>query len=281
VARVAASRKVEAPPTATQKMTIPKEPGPGAGVAHGDCSGATRYTDDMNQESVLEQTTHGKGRVLSFNRPERLNAFNSQLYNDVCDALDAASADDGISVVVLTGNGRAFSAGADRSGTEPRPGIAFDRFLETVGSTFPKPLIAAVNGVAVGIGVTMLPLCDLVLIDADARLRMPFTELGVAPEAGSSGLLPALIGSQQAARLFLTSDWMTAEQAVSLGLGLQVCAPGTVVQEALALATRIAEFSLKSLIATKRTLLASRAETFRNARAAETEVWADLKVPPR
>jgi enoyl-CoA hydratase/carnithine racemase len=235
----------------------------------------------MNQGSVVEQTSHGKVRVLRFNRPDRLNAFNSQLYNEVSDALSEAIDDDGISVVILTGNGRAFSAGADRSGQEPRSGIAFDRFLETLATTFTKPLIAAVNGVAVGIGVTMLPLCDLVLIDADARLRMPFTELGVAPEAGSSGLLPALIGSQQAARLFFTSDWMTAEQAVSLGLGLQVCAPGTVLQEAVTLATRIAEFSLKSLVATKRTLLASRAETFRTARAIENEVWTDLKVPPR
>jgi enoyl-CoA hydratase/carnithine racemase len=235
----------------------------------------------MNPESVVEQTNHGKVRVLSFNRPERLNAFNTQLYNDVSDALDKAAGDDGISVVILTGNGRAFSAGADRSGLEPTPGIAFERFLETLAVTFKKPLIAAVNGVAVGIGVTMLPLCDLVLIDADARLRMPFTELGVAPEAGSSGLLPALIGAQHAARLFFTSDWMTAEQAVSLGLGLQACAPGTVLQEALALATRIAEFSLRSLVATKRTLLASRVETFRNARAIENEVWVDLKVPRR
>jgi enoyl-CoA hydratase/carnithine racemase len=235
----------------------------------------------MIQASVIEQSSHGKVRVLRFNRPDRLNAFNSQLYNEVSDALSEAANDDGTSAVILTGNGRAFSAGADRSGQEPRPGIAFDRFLETLAGTFTKPLIAAVNGVAVGIGVTMLPLCDLVLIDADARLRMPFTELGVAPEAGSSGLLPALIGSQQAARLFFTSDWMTADQAVSLGLGLQVCAPGTVLQEALTLATRIAEFSLKSLVATKRTLLASRAETFRNARAIENEVWTDLKVPPR
>ena len=233
----------------------------------------------MKQESVVEQVDHGKVRVLSFNRPDRLNAFDSQLYNEVSDALQEAANDDSVSVVVLTGSGRAFSAGADRSASDARPGEAFDRFLHAMA--FPKPLIAAVNGVAVGIGVTMLPHCDLVLIDADARLRMPFTELGVAPEAGSSGLLPALIGAQQTARLFFTSDWITAEEAVALGIGLQVCSPGTVLQETLALADRIAKFSLKSLTATKLTLLASRAETFRSARAAENEVWADLKLPPR
>jgi enoyl-CoA hydratase/carnithine racemase len=233
----------------------------------------------MNGDHFVEITDHGKVRVLSFNRPAQLNAFNSQLYNEVSNALDEAASAVGVSVVILTGNGRAFSAGADRSGSEPRPGPAFDRFLRTLA--FPKPLIAAVNGVAVGIGVTMLPHCDLVLIDADARLRMPFTELGVAPEAGSSGLLPALIGPQQTARLFFTSDWITAEEAVSLGLGLQISPPGTVLQEALALAARIAAFSLTSLTATKRTLLASRAATFLHARAAENEVWTDLKVPPR
>jgi enoyl-CoA hydratase/carnithine racemase len=233
----------------------------------------------MNQEPVVHQVDHGKVRVLTFNRPDRLNAFNSQLYDEMSNALDAAASDESVSVIVLTGKGRAFSSGADRSGAEPTPGAAFDRFLRALA--IPKPLIAAVNGVAVGIGVTMLPHCDLVLIDADARLRMPFTALGVAPEAGSSGLLPALIGGQQTARLFFTSDWMTAEEAVALGLGLQVYAPGTVLQEALTLATRIAEFSLKSLSATKRTLLASRAEAFRSARAIENEVWADLKLPPR
>ncbi len=233
----------------------------------------------MERIPVVEQVDHEKVRVLTFNRPERLNAFDNQLYIEMTSALEAAGNDDGVSVVVLTGNGRAFSAGADRSSSEPRAGESFQQFLDALAIT--KPLIAAVNGVAVGIGVTMLPHCDLVLIDADARLRLPFTELGVAPEAGSSALLPALIGPQQAARLFYTSDWITAQEAVSLGLGLQTCAPGTVLQEALTLATRISQFPLKSLVATKTTLLASRADAVKKGRAIENEVWADLKLPPR
>jgi enoyl-CoA hydratase/carnithine racemase len=233
----------------------------------------------MKQDSVVEQADYGKVRVLTFNRPEKLNAFDNQLYIEMSGALEAAAKDESVSVIVLTGKGRAFSAGADRSSSEPRAGQAFQQFLDAL--TIKKPIIAAVNGVAVGIGVTMLPHCDLVLIDSDARLRLPFTELGVAPEAGSSALLPALIGPQQAARLLYTSDWITAQEAVSLSLGLQVCASGTVLQEALTLGTRISQFSLKSLSATKQTLLASRAEAVKNARIAENEVWADLKLPSR
>jgi enoyl-CoA hydratase/carnithine racemase len=102
------------------------------------------------------------------------------------------------------------------------------------------PLLAAVNGVAVGLGFTLLPHCNLVLVDADARLRVPFTELGVPPEAASSVLFPALMGWQQAARVLLTSDWVSAPELVELGLALKVCDAGTVLDETVSLAARIA-----------------------------------------
>ena len=102
------------------------------------------------------------------------------------------------------------------------------------------PLLAAVNGVAVGLGFTLLPHCNLVLVDAGARLRVPFAELGVPPEAASSVLFPAVMGWQQAARVLLTSDWVSPPELVELGLALEVCAEGTVLAETVALATRIA-----------------------------------------
>ena len=92
------------------------------------------------------------------------------------------------------------------------------------------PLLAAVNGVAVGLGFTVLAHCDLVLVDPAARLRVPFAELGVPPEAASSVLFPAAMGWQRAARVLLTSDWVTAPELVELGLAVEVSAPGRVAR---------------------------------------------------
>jgi enoyl-CoA hydratase/carnithine racemase len=111
--------------------------------------------------------------------------------------------------------------------------------LDCIG-TISVPLLAAVNGVGVGLGFTLLAHCDLVLVDETARLRVPFAELGVPPEAASSVLFPATMGWQRAARVLLTSDWVSAEELVQLGLALHTCAAGTVLDETVALATRVA-----------------------------------------
>ena len=211
------------------------------------------------------------------NRPDRLNAFDYALYASMTASLRAAEVDEGVHVVVLTGTGRAFSSGADRAPVTPIRAEAFDEFLAAL--SIAKPLIVAVNGVAVGIGLTLLPHCDLVLVDADARLRTPFTVLGVAPEAGSSYLLQALLGPQRAARVLYTSDWISATEAVELGLAESVSAAGHVLDDALALAQRIAAFPLPSLQATRSTLVAARAGALRAALAAERAAWKGLALP--
>ena len=104
-------------------------------------------------------------------------------------------------------------------------GQGFQGLLECVNG-LSVPLLAAVNGVAVGLGFTLLAHCDLVLVDVEARLRVPFAELGVPLEAASSLLFPAAMGWQRAARVLLTSDWVAADELVELGLALRVCAPG-------------------------------------------------------
>jgi enoyl-CoA hydratase/carnithine racemase len=232
------------------------------------------------EEPNLLVQDHGRVRVLTFNRPTRLNAFDGDLYGAVADQLDAAGADDSVHVIVLTGSGRAFSAGADRSASSSPKDMAasFGRFLDAL--SVHKPLIAAVNGIAVGIGVTMLPHCDLVVVDESARLRLPFTALGVAPEAGSSVLLPLTVGYQQAALMFYTSDWVSAEEAVTIGLALRMAPQGAALEQALELAQRIAAFSLASLVATRRTLLAGRADALSAARTFETQQWTGLSMPP-
>jgi enoyl-CoA hydratase/carnithine racemase len=186
-------------------------------------------------------------RLITFDRPDRRNAFDTAMYLEVTDALRSADGDDAVATVVLTGRGTAFTSGQDlaemaaiATGTAVEgSGQGFIGLLDTV-STLSIPLLAAVNGVAVGLGFTILAHCDLVLIDASARLRVPFAELGVPPEAASSVLFPARMGWQQAARVLLTADWVSASEAVALGLALKVCEDGSALTETVALAARIA-----------------------------------------
>jgi enoyl-CoA hydratase/carnithine racemase len=162
-------------------------------------------------------------------------------------ALREADGDEAVNAVVLTGRGGAFSSGADlhemaaiATGTVvDGSDRGFQGLLDTLGS-IEVPLLAAVSGVGVGLGFTVLAHCDLVLVDEGARLRVPFAELGVPPEAASSVLFPAVMGWQQAARVLLTSDWVDAEELVQLGLALRTCAPGAVLDETVALAIRVA-----------------------------------------
>jgi len=147
---------------------------------------------------------------------------------------------------VLTGRGKAFSAGTDlkemaqvvpeeegqpvggaSASSEGGNGVPFNRFMEAL-IAFLKPLIAAVNGAGVGLGLTMLLHCDLVLVSTRARLLAPFTTMGVAPEAASSFLLPRRMGAQRAAYAFLTSEWITAQEAVDFGLELAADEAATV-----------------------------------------------------
>jgi enoyl-CoA hydratase/carnithine racemase len=175
------------------------------------------------------------------------NAFDTTMYQEVTAALRGADGDETVGAVVLTGRGTAFTSGQDLA---EMAAIATGTAVEGAGQGFmglleclidlSVPLLAAVNGVAVGLGFTLLPHCNLVLVDAGARLRVPFAELGVPPEAASSVLFPAVMGWQQAARVLLTSDWVSAPELVQLGLALKVCAEGTVLDETVALAARIA-----------------------------------------
>ena len=186
-------------------------------------------------------------RLIAFNRPAVRNAFDTAMYLAVTQALLDADRDEGVRAVVITGRGAGFSSGQDlvemaaiAAGTATEGSEqGFTGLLDAL-TEVSVPLLAAVNGVAVGLGFTMLAHCDLVLVDAAARLRVPFAELGVPAEAASSVLFPARMGWQHAARVLLTSDWIAADEAVELGMALRVCAAGTVVNETVALAARIA-----------------------------------------
>ena len=225
--------------------------------------------------------------VITMNRPERKNAFTREQYELLAGALNNADTNDDVRVVVLTGAGAAFSSGQDlKEMMELASGVAsgspttskaggFTVLLDAL-EIFSKPLIAAVNGVAVGIGMTLLPFCDLVLIDETARMRVPFSELGVPPEAASSVLFADRIGWQRAAELLLTARWVDATEAVEIGLALRTTPAGEVLSQARDLATTIASKSAYSTRVIKQLMVAGRGTRTQEARSREEALFADL-----
>lgn len=227
--------------------------------------------------------------TLVMNRPERKNAFDRAQYDALAAALARADADDTVHVAVLTGAGGAFSSGQDlkemtelaqqaatgtiTAGTSSPSG--FTVLLDAL-EVFSKPLIAAVNGVAVGIGMTLLPFCDIVLVAASARMRVPFSDLGVPPEAASSVLLPDLIGWQKAADLLLTARWVEAAEAVDMGLALRMVPDSDLLADVHALAATIAAKSPYATRVIKQTMVAGRGSRIREARSREEKLYTSL-----
>ncbi|WP_375487420.1 enoyl-CoA hydratase/isomerase family protein [uncultured Mycobacterium sp.] len=211
---------------------------------------------------ILQIDDQNGVRTLTLNRPEALNAFNEALYDATAEALLAAAEDPDIAVVLLTGAGRAFSSGTDLGEMQARvtdPDFAAGKYgftgLIDALSGFPKPLICAVNGVGLGIGTTILGYADLAFMSSTARLKCPFTSLGVAPEAASSYLLPQLVGRQNAAWLLMSSEWVDAEEALRMGLVWKVCEPAALLSEARRHAAILASRPIASLMAVKHTIV--------------------------
>jgi enoyl-CoA hydratase/carnithine racemase len=241
---------------------------------------------------VLHIEDADRVRLVTLDRPEARNALDTDHYDALAEALDGAAADGDIAVVVLTGTAGAFCAGQDlgEMGRLGAPGATPDRererdehgFTRFVGAleAFPKPLVAAVNGVAVGLGVTMLPYCDVVLVADDARLRVPFASLGVVPEAGSSFTLPTVMGRQAAAQVLLTGAWFDAATAVTAGLAWASYPPDRLGAEALDLARAMARLPIVSLCETKRLMRVGWLAAAQAARAREEDIFARLTGAP-
>jgi enoyl-CoA hydratase/carnithine racemase len=226
-------------------------------------------------------------RTLTLDRPEALNAFNEELYDATAEALLAAADDPGVAVVLLTGNGRAFSAGTDllemhQLATDPgfqRGKHGFVGLVDALAA-FPKPLVCAVNGVGLGIGTTVLGFADLAFMSATARLKCPFTSLGVAPEAASSYLLPRLVGRQNAAWMLLSAEWIGAEEALAMGLVWKVCDPDDLLATATSYAEKLAARPISSLVAVKATMTAPLRPGIDAARGRENACFAELMGGP-
>jgi enoyl-CoA hydratase/carnithine racemase len=221
-------------------------------------------------------------RLITLDRPDRLNAFNATVFAGITRALGEAAADDEILCVALTGNGRAFTAGSELSDDdagEDTGADPYEAFMQAI-ETFPKPLVAAVNGLAVGIGTTMLGHCDLVLAAESARFRMPFTSLGLVPEAGSTATMPALLGRQPATHALLTSSWISAQDAARDGLVWRLVPDASLLDETWAVCAEVAAMPLDSLVATKHLLLAARTPAAVAAREREDPEFRRLLKGP-
>jgi enoyl-CoA hydratase/carnithine racemase len=232
---------------------------------------------------TLNIADDGPVRVVEMDRPEALNAFSTQLMDELTDAFLDTAADSALKVLVLTGAGRAFSAGADlmemgRARSEaPRHG--FPGLLEAI-LEFPKPFFVAVNGVGAGIGATICGLADFAYMAESARLRCPFSALGVTAEAGSTYLLPRLMGRQRASWFLLSAEWMSAQDCLDADLVMEVLAADQLMPRVMEQASKLGALPLSSLTTTKKLIMDPLKTQLRASFEAENGALAALVGSP-
>ena len=211
---------------------------------------------------------------ISITRPHKKNALTSAMYRAMIAALVQAEASDAIAGVLFTGEGNAFCAGNDLGDflKGPEGAAAAFAFIEALAG-FDKPLVAAVQGNAVGIGTTMLLHCDLVYAAPDARFAMPFVKLGLVPEAGSSLLAPVVLGRTRAAAMLLLGEAIGAEEAERSGLVSAIVAGEALHEHARSKAAALARAPRGALLATRR-LLKPDAATLKARIAEEADLFA-------
>lgn len=225
--------------------------------------------------SEILATQSGSILTLSFNRPAKMNALTRAMYAGLAKGLNDAAGDFGIRTVVLTSEGDHFTAGNDIVDFMDNPPTSDSsevaQFLAAL-LNFPKPLIAAVKGNAVGVGTTMLLHCDVVVASPSANFSMPFASLGLVPEAGSSFLFPALVGYQRAAKIFFTGESFGADAALEMGLIAETNSDA--LASATKIAQHIAEQPPQAIINTKALLKARNHESVAAVMKAEFEIFA-------
>lgn len=235
---------------------------------------------------MIEITDADRIRTIRLNRPEAKNAMNEAMWDAAAEALIAAATDPTIAVVVFTGSGDSFSAGQDviemalgTTGKLVRGTHGFSGMAEQV-INFPKPFICAVNGMGLGFGATILGHADLVFMSSSARLKCPFTSLGVAPELASSFTFPALLGRQSATWALLSSEWLSAQQCLEMGLAFKVCEPEELMATTMEHAAVLASKPISSLVESKRTIVASLKPAMAAARNEEDAAFKKLLGAP-
>ena len=239
----------------------------------------------MPFQTIIVETKN-QVATLFLNRPEVLNALDESMREDLKKALSIVASDKKIHVVILTGKGRAFCAGANlrrfkedyehfaRTG---EPSQFYDVTLPRIFVSFPKPLIAAINGPAVGIGMTMVLACDIRLASESATFSCPFSRIGLTPEFGSSYYLPRLVGYARAAEWVMTGKTVDAQEALSTGLINYLVNPEVLLEEARKMAHSIASMPQESIDAAKRLLCEGLDSSLDEVLERETNVFQDCQ----
>jgi len=217
-------------------------------------------------EHLIQIEQRGAVRLLRLNRPEALNAFTAAMLGQLRQALEAAALDGTVRCVLITGAGRAFSAGQDladphvapsREGAPKDIGYMLDHYYIPVAlrlRSMPVPVVAAVNGVAAGAGANMALGCDVVLAAESAGFLQAFSKIGLIPDCGGTWLLPRLVGRAKALEMALLGDKLKAADAAALGLISRVVADAELQDTAMALAQKLAGMPIRALVETRRAL---------------------------
>ena len=217
----------------------------------------------MNEQGLLS-STRGALRQLTLDRPATLNPLDKALAAELALQLEAAAADDDIRCVVITGNGRAFSAGGDLRALKGAQALTFAEDLRTgmnrvimAMRTMPKPVICSVNGLAAGAGVGLALAGDVVLAARSSSFCEAFAKIGLAPDAGNTWLLPRIVGDARARAMMITTEVISADQAYAMGMVWRVVEDAALAAETEALADKLAGMPTRSFALIKKALLAS------------------------
>ncbi|WP_397402464.1 enoyl-CoA hydratase [Phenylobacterium sp.] len=235
----------------------------------------------MSYETLIVETPSAGVTLIRLNRPEALNALNSQLLGELCLALDAAESDTMVRCLVLTGSDRAFAAGADikemsdRSYAEMFTSDMFGPVARRIDS-FRKPIIAAVSGFALGGGCELAMLCDFIIASETARFGQPEINLGVMPGIGGTQRLPRAVGKSKAMDMILTARMIDAAEAERAGLVSRVVAADKLMDEALAAAAKIASQSPLAVMMNKELVNAAFDTTLTTGVAVERRLFHSL-----
>ena len=216
----------------------------------------------MEYKTILFEKEENVGK-LYLNRPEKLNAYTDEMRAELIDFFNTAATDDDLRVLIVSGKGRAFCAGFDlnifkeRYRTylaEGQQDGSFRKLLPQAVFAFPRPIIAAINGLAMGLGSTLPLACDIRIASTEATFSFAFSRIGATPEFCSSYFLPRLIGSGMAAELIFTARRFDAQEAMTIGLINRVVPPEDLMPEAEKMAAQIAHFPPMAVASAKNLL---------------------------
>ena len=242
----------------------------------------------MSQPQILVDVSDGIG-TITLNRPETLNAYTTEMGDAVTATIRAWRDDPAVRAVILTGAGRGFCAGVDLEHLKAHqaggnassgPRLGEEDFLKKLPlelAEYPKPLIAAVNGAAIGVGVTMILPCDIRIASDTAKLGLAFVKLGILPGLGSTHLLPRIVGRAKALELVMSARTITAQEAAACGLVDRVVPAAELMAEARSLAAQIAAHKPETVAAAKAAINYGHEHSMSEAMRNEERASAELR----